>query len=121
MIYFTSVDATLYALDANTGWANWRFRLGRGSVSSPLVVDKFLYVGAADHLIYCVNAQTSKEVWTYKTEHQISASPIFYKDAIYVGSVDKHFYCLEASYRPAQMEIPHRRHRSPVQLLLITI
>lgn len=96
IVYFTSIDSTLYALDANTGWAHWRFRLGRGSVSSPVVIDKFLYVGAADHQIYCVNAQTSKEMWKYKTEHQISASPIFYKDAIYVGSVDKQFYCLEA-------------------------
>ncbi|MFN2146557.1 MAG: PQQ-binding-like beta-propeller repeat protein [Anaerolineales bacterium] len=106
MIYFTSVDATLYALDAHTGWANWRFRLGRGSVSSPLVVDKFLYVGAADHLIYCVNAQTSKEVWTYKTDHQVSASPIFYKDAIYVGSVDKHLYCLEANTGQLRWKFP---------------
>lgn len=96
IVYCTSLDSTLYALDAQTGWAHWRFRLGRGSISSPLVVDNLLYVGAADHQIYCVQAQTSKEIWRYKTEHQITATPLIYKDALYIGSVDKHMYCLDA-------------------------
>ncbi len=96
VLFFTSLDSTVYALDANTGWVHWRFRLGRGSISTPIVVDNNLYVGAADHYIYSINAQTAKENWRYKTEHQISASPTFYKDAIYVGSVDRNMYCLDA-------------------------
>jgi serine/threonine protein kinase len=96
VLFFTSLDSTVYALDANTGWAHWRFRLGRGSISSPIVVDNNLYVGAADHYIYSINIQNAKENWRYKTEHQISASPTFYKDAIYIGSVDRHMYCLDA-------------------------
>jgi len=96
IVYCTSLDSTLYALDAQTGWAHWRFRLGRGSISSPLVADNLLYVGAADHQVYCVHAQTSKEIWRFKTEHQITASPLIYKDAIYIGSIDKQMYCLDA-------------------------
>lgn len=96
ILYVSSLDSTLYAIDANTGWAHWRFRLGRGSISSPLVVDNLIYLGAADKVIYCINAQSSKEVWRYTTEHQVTGSPIFYKDAVYCGSVDGHLYCLDA-------------------------
>lgn len=96
MVYVPSLDSTLYALDANTGWAHWRFRLGRGSICSPLAVDNKIYLGAADKVIYCVNAQTSKEIWRFTTEHQVTGSPIFYKDAIYCGSVDGNLYSLDA-------------------------
>lgn len=96
IVYFASLDNTLYALDAKTGWAHWRFRMGRGSISSPLVIENNLYVGAADHVLYCINAQTSKEIWRFTTEHQITASPTFYKDSIYIGSVDGNMYSLDA-------------------------
>ncbi len=96
ILFFTSVDSTLYALDANTGWAHWRFRMGRGSISSPLIVDTSLFVGAADKVLYCVHTQTSKELWRFTTDHQITASPIVYKDAIYIGSIDGYMYCLDA-------------------------
>ena len=31
-IYTASLDGTLYALDAKSGWAIWKFRLGKGTV-----------------------------------------------------------------------------------------
>jgi serine/threonine protein kinase len=96
VVYFASLDNTLYALDAQTGWAHWRFRLGRGSISSPLIMENHLYVGSADKIMYCIHPETSKEIWRYTTGHQITASPVFYKDAIYFGSVDKFMYCLDA-------------------------
>jgi outer membrane protein assembly factor BamB len=34
-LFFSSLDGTLYALDAKNGWAIWRFRLDKGSVSHP--------------------------------------------------------------------------------------
>ena len=106
IVYFAGLDSTLYALDAQTGWAHWRYRLGRGSLSSPLVVDNRLYVGAADHQLYCINATNSKDIWTYKTDHQISSSPIIYKDSIYIGSVDKHMYCLDANSGQLRWKFP---------------
>jgi serine/threonine protein kinase len=101
MILFTSVDATLYALDFQNGWAIWRFRMGKGSISSPCVVDNSVFVGAADGFIYAVDARTSKELWRFRTEHQVSGSPTIYNDSLYCGSVDGFLYCLE--YRTGRL------------------
>jgi serine/threonine protein kinase len=96
VVYFGSVDSSLFALDTHAGWVIWRFRMGKGSVSSPYVSDRIVYIGSADGNIYAVNTQTSKEVWRFKTEHQVSSSPVVYKDAIYCGSADGNLYCIEA-------------------------
>jgi outer membrane protein assembly factor BamB len=75
-------------LDAKNGWAIWKFRLGKGSVSSPAIADDFVFVGAADGFVYCVDTRTAKEVWRFRTENQVSSSPTVYKDSVYCGSVD---------------------------------
>ncbi|WP_424912661.1 PQQ-binding-like beta-propeller repeat protein [Thermanaerothrix sp.] len=95
MVYFTSLDASFYALDSKSGWMIWRFRMGKGSVSSPCHVDNFVFAGSADGYIYCLDANTSKEIWRFQTNHQVSGSPIIYKDNLYCGSADGNLYCLE--------------------------
>jgi eukaryotic-like serine/threonine-protein kinase len=101
VVYFTSLDSTLYALDASSGWVIWRFRLGKPSISSPFVVDNNVFTGAIDGVIYCIEASSSKEVWRYATQHQVTGSPIMYKDSLYCGSVDGYLYCLE--YRTGRL------------------
>ena len=101
IVYFTSLDSTLYALDARAGWVIWRFRLGKGSISSPYLTDGLIFVGSADGHIYAVDAHTAKEVWRFKTDHQVSSSPAIYKDALYCGSADGNLYCIE--YRTGRL------------------
>ena len=101
VLYFSSVDGTLYSLDSRNGWVIWRFRLGKASISTPCVVDDFVFVGAADGFIYAVEAKSSKEIWRFRTEHQVNSSPVVYKDSLYCGSVDGNLYCLE--YRTGRL------------------
>jgi outer membrane protein assembly factor BamB/tRNA A-37 threonylcarbamoyl transferase component Bud32 len=101
VIYFASLDGTLYALDARNGWVIWKFRLGKGSISSPAIADDMVFIGAADGFIYCVDARTAREVWRFRTEDQVSSSPTVFKDSIYCGSVDGAMYCLE--YRTGRL------------------
>lgn len=101
LLYFSSLDGTLYALDAKTGWVAWRFRLGKGSISSPCLSDNLVFTGAIDGVIYCVEARSAKEVWHFSTDHQVTGSPLIYKDSLYCGSVDGCLYCLD--YRTGQM------------------
>ncbi|HET9905195.1 MAG TPA: serine/threonine-protein kinase [Anaerolineales bacterium] len=101
VLYFSSVDGTLYSLDSRNGWVIWRFRLGKASISTPTVVDDFVFVGAADGFIYAVETKSSKEIWRFRTEHQVNGSPVVYKDSLYCGSVDGTLYCLE--YRTGRL------------------
>ena len=101
MLYFSSMDGTLYSLDSRNGWVIWRFRLGKASISTPCVMEDLVFVGAADGFIYAVEAKSSKEVWRFRTEHQVNGSPVVYKDSLYCGSVDGTLYCLE--YRTGRL------------------
>jgi outer membrane protein assembly factor BamB/predicted Ser/Thr protein kinase len=94
-IFFTSLDAMLYALDGKSGWAVWRFRMGKGSVSSPCAMENYVMVGSADGFLYCLDAGSSREIWRFRTDHQVSGTPLAYKDSVYCGAADGSLYCLE--------------------------
>jgi outer membrane protein assembly factor BamB/tRNA A-37 threonylcarbamoyl transferase component Bud32 len=96
VIYITSLDGVLYAIDAKSGWIIWRFRLEGGSISTPTTHENHLYVGATDNTFYCINTKSAKKVWTYDTDNQINSSPVFYKGAIYFCNVDGMVYSLHA-------------------------
>lgn len=95
VVFFGSMDSTLYALDAKTGWTIWRFRLGKATISTPCIADNLIFTGAADGVVYCLDANSAKEVWRFATNHQVTGSPVIYKDSLYVGSVDGYLYCLD--------------------------
>ena len=97
VVFFGSMDGTIYALDANSGWVVWRFRLGKGTISSPSIAENVLYMGASDHIIYCIDMRSSKEMWRYTTDHQVNGSPIVHRGSVYCGSVDGNLYCLDAA------------------------
>jgi len=101
IVFFGSMDSTLYALDAKTGWVIWRYRLGRPSISTPFIVENLIFTGASSGDITCIDVRTAKEVWHYSTENQVTGSPIVYKDSLYCGSVDGHLYSLE--YRTGRL------------------
>ncbi|NSW51689.1 MAG: serine/threonine-protein kinase [Anaerolineae bacterium] len=95
ILYFGSLDATFYAVDAKTGWPMWRFRMDKGSVSSPVIDEKFVYFGSADGKVYCLNKSNGKQVWASTFSSQISGSPYINKTHLFVGDAQGLFYCLK--------------------------
>jgi outer membrane protein assembly factor BamB len=60
-------DDVVIALDAATGAQAWRFEnagfpSGRGSSSTPAVIDGRVYAALSEHL-YCLEEATGKEIW----------------------------------------------------------
>jgi len=95
ILYFGSMDGTFYAAEAKTGWVIWRFRLGKGTISTPVIIDNFVYIGSIDGNLYCIDTRTNKEVWRFETSHQITGSAIIHRDSVYFGGVDGNIYCLD--------------------------
>lgn len=95
-IYIPSMDSVLYAIDSNTGWVIWRFRMNGGSISTPTTNANLVFVGSTDKNLYCINMKSSNIEWNYEVDDQINSSPVFYKDAIYFGCINGKIYCLEA-------------------------
>ncbi len=96
IIYITSLDGLLYAIDAKSGWVVWRFRMGNGSICTPTTNENHIYVGSTDNTFYCINSKSTKKVWSFDTDNQINSSPVFYKGAVYFCNVDGMVYSLHS-------------------------
>ena len=74
LVYFTSADGNLYALDAASGAKKWTFPYVEGFgdmydiyLSSPTVLDSLVYFGGGEVKVYALDAATGKQVWVYET------------------------------------------------------
>ncbi len=96
ILFVGSMDWNVYALDARSGWAVWRFRSGGPIVSSATLADDVLFIGSADKNVYALDARSGRVKWKYETEGQVTSSPAYANGAVYIGSVDQHVYSLDA-------------------------
>lgn len=96
-IYVGSVDGMIYALEANSGWAVWKFRTNKPVISSPAVEPKLnlVFVGSADNMLYAIDIRNGREVWHFETDGQVTSSPAVNKGVVYVGSVDQCLYAID--------------------------
>ena len=89
IVYDSSQNGYLYALDAYTGNCYWRFNLGDSVLSSPVVVNGVVYVSTMNG-VYAVNAYTGAQIWkTIKFSGDVS-TPAVSGSMLYVGSFVEH-------------------------------
>jgi len=96
VLYVSSGNDKIYAIDASTGLQKWIFSVG-SIVASPTVIDGVLYVGSQDHRIYAIDASTGLQRWTFPTGDQIASSPTVVNGVLYIGSGDDKIYAIDAS------------------------
>jgi outer membrane protein assembly factor BamB len=65
VIYLSSYDNNVYALDAQTGHINWVFSTGGAIMDAPAIVDGIIYVGSYDGYVYLLDAATGEQVRRY--------------------------------------------------------
>ena len=100
VVYITSWDGYLYAINVSTGRSIWTHRSGYKSMASPTIdADcEIVYYGSHGGGVMAVNASTGKTVWEYMTGGKIQSSPTLVKgtDTVIVGSGDGYIYLLDA-------------------------
>lgn len=100
VVYITSWDRKLHAVNISTGEPLWVFTSGASSMSSPTINpdNGLIYFGNHGGLIYAVNSTTGDDVWRYKTGDMITASPTLVQstNTVIIGSKDKGVYLLDA-------------------------
>ncbi|MBF4487889.1 PQQ-binding-like beta-propeller repeat protein [Flavobacterium sp. CSZ] len=93
-IYIGGWDATLYALNIESGKEIWHFATGtqmgfKGIQSSVAVLDSKVYFGAREPFFFALDAQTGKQIWKYNAENSwILSSAVIKDNAVYVGTSD---------------------------------
>ena len=91
----TSQPGFVVAMNAKTGRQVWRFRTGVIE-SSPLIVDKTVFVGSWNHKVYALNLKNGKVRWSYDTGEEIDSSAAYADGTVYIGANDGHVYALSA-------------------------
>jgi serine/threonine protein kinase len=94
--YVGSFDGHMYALDADNGYSQWKFRTNAPVISTPVVHKGYVYFGSADGKFYSVSATTGKERWNFDTGKPIVASARMHEDVLYFGGTNKKFYALDS-------------------------
>jgi eukaryotic-like serine/threonine-protein kinase len=119
-VFVESYDGTLYAIDARSGTARWKFATSgerrfearhlHGAnppaqmmpdpfdfyLSSPAVASGRLFFGSGDGNVYALDAASGRKLWQFQTGDVVHASPAVADGVVYVGSWDANFYALDA-------------------------
>lgn len=104
LVYFGSLDSTLYALDINTGKEIWRFKT-RGEIRSNVCIDAdYLHLNGGDGTLYTLDRKTGKQIWRFSTKGErkydfadyFHSTPVLANKIIYFGSGDGSLYSINA-------------------------
>jgi eukaryotic-like serine/threonine-protein kinase len=98
VLYIGSRDASLYAIDLETGTARWTAEDGSAwVVDSPALVDGTVFSGrSSSGRFRAYDAATGAERWVHQTGGPIFSSPLVVGETVYFGSGDRRVYALDA-------------------------
>jgi outer membrane protein assembly factor BamB len=93
VVYVSSLDKHLYALDLATGKLKWKVKLAHMK-ASPSVKGDRIYIGDLNGKFHCINSADGKVLWSFEAEGEIHASANFHGENVIFGSHDAKLYCL---------------------------
>jgi len=86
--------AVLYSIDAIQGNRQWAF-FAWNSISSPAIVDNYIYIGAGDGKIYALDTRNGIQKWSCYIDTKSFAPPVAGNGCVYFGGNDGQIYAIE--------------------------
>ena len=102
MVFVSSMDGHLYAVDLALGQVQWRFEADDALQAAPLIADGVAYVGSERGTFYAIDAADGSKRWTFATRGKIIGAANTFQDVatgrrrIVFGGYDNYLYCLDA-------------------------
>lgn len=94
MIYVTSSDKYLYAINRKTGEVGWRYLLkGNVGESSPVVAGNKVVVCTKTGVVSIMDAKSGELCWEYDTGEQILSSPAVVRDHLFILTAKGTLFC----------------------------
>lgn len=85
VLYFSSMDGYLYAVDADTGKEKWKVKTGKyGNAIQPFVNDMFVLQPSRDGILFAFTL-SGEELWRFNLGN-LPSGVTFYKDKILIGN-----------------------------------
>lgn len=97
VVYQSSLDHFLYALDAASGKLLWSFDAGGSIASTPALADGTIYVGAFDNQMHAIDAASGKQKWAAPVGAWIWNRALVDNGVVYVGTTKGRFFALDAA------------------------
>jgi outer membrane protein assembly factor BamB len=97
LVYFSSDDAVLHALDVRTGVERWRRIPERPPVSGPTVIDGSVYVFEAGSTLVALDAMTGAVRWGSPVQLHEPTSPTVGAGAVIAGTADGQLVAIETA------------------------
>ncbi len=97
MVYVTTAQGKVVALNATSGTERWRADVGVGITAAPTVAGPVVLIGTESGVVFGLDAHTGEILWEFKTEGKITGSPIVAGDTMYVVSHDGALYAVRRS------------------------
>ncbi len=96
LIYLTSLDHFLYAIDPQAQKIIWKTDLGGPAPGSPVLSadGTTLYIGSFASEIFAVNTADGTIRWTSKTNDWIWGGPVLNADTLYAADINGQIYSL---------------------------
>ena len=98
VIFVSSFDNKVYALNASDGSLVWSYTTGGDVGSSPAVAGGVVFVASSDNNVYALNATNGSLIWSYTTGGLVFSSPAVADGVVFVGSYDNNMYALGNPY-----------------------
>jgi outer membrane protein assembly factor BamB len=94
ILYFSSTDSHIYAVDTKSGRLVWKFKTDDTTFSHVTLADK-AYFGSTDSNVYAVD-YNGKLAWKFKTGAAVTTVGPMADGVLYFGSMDCNIYAVKA-------------------------
>jgi outer membrane protein assembly factor BamB len=96
VMYFTSLDHFLYAVNPNSGDEIWRLDLQGAAPGAPIFYENRLYVGTFARKVFEISLE-GEITSEFSTVDWVWGSPVIVDDILYVGDMGGHLYALNVN------------------------
>lgn len=97
LVYLTTGDGRLVALDRSTGQPAWEYRTGLVSSSTPVVAGDLIIAAFTPGLLVALDRITGAKRWEVDIDQPIFSSPIVAEGTLYFGAGDWKLHALDAA------------------------
>jgi len=95
VVFFTSCDKNVYALDLESGEEIWRFSTQGALISAVIIHKDRLYTASFDGNVYALTKK-GKLIWKFDAGDKLAAVPAIHEDRIYFGCRDGNIYAIDS-------------------------
>ena len=97
IIYVTTYEGYIYSLSINDGsLLPWSFKADAGIVSSPVIYQDTIFMGAFDNSVYAVKIGSNEPLWSFSGDKWFWATPVVKDGVVYAGCLDGKVYAIGA-------------------------